>query len=137
MSEEEHPIAKFVRLNNGDDIIAEVVETEDEDGILYTVFHPLKVVYIPSETSGYLQIAFMPWVFPRICDKQEFTIFPQDVIMVAEVSKKMNTYYWENVADYLSPKPTQAYEPREDDNKINEADLAEILKEISAKRTYH
>ncbi len=34
MSDNEKPLAKFLRLQNGDDVIAEVVETEDEQGIL-------------------------------------------------------------------------------------------------------
>ena len=33
MSDEEQPNIKFVRLNNGDDIISEVMETEDDKGI--------------------------------------------------------------------------------------------------------
>ena len=38
MSDEEQPNIKFVRLNNGDDIISEVMEIEDDKGILYTLF---------------------------------------------------------------------------------------------------
>ena len=63
MSDEEQPNIKFVRLNNGDDIISEVMETEDENGIAYTLFRPLKVVYIPAEREGYAAVAFTPWVF--------------------------------------------------------------------------
>ena len=75
------PSAKFIRLQNGDDIISEVVEIEDETGVTYTLFRPLKVVYIPSDAIGYLTVAFMPWVFPRICDQQEFVVHSQDILM--------------------------------------------------------
>ena len=81
----------FVRLQNGDDVVAEVVETEDENGVLYTLFHPLKVVYVPSERDGYIAIAFSPWVFPRLCDQQEFIIHAEDVLIMADVTEKMNT----------------------------------------------
>jgi len=57
---DDRPIAKFLRLQNGDDVIAETIEMEDEDGIVYTLCHPLKVVYMTTETVGYLSVMFMP-----------------------------------------------------------------------------
>ena len=119
MNDDVQPLAKFIRLNNGDDVIADVIETEDEKGILYTLFHPLKVMYIPSERDGYLAIAFTPWVFPRICDQQEFVIHAEDVLMMADVGERMNTYYWENVDHQYNPEPLHVEEEpssHEDDN---------------------
>ena len=84
----DNPIAKFVRLQNGDDIIAEVVEMEDENGVVFALFNPLKVIYMPSETTGYLSIAFMPWVFPRICEQQEFIIHAEDVLLMNDVARE-------------------------------------------------
>ena len=112
--EDVHPLAKFVRLQNGDDLIADVIETEDEKGILYTLFHPLKVMYIPSEREGYLAMAFTPWVFPRLCDQQEFVIHAEDVLFVADVTEKMNTYYWDNVDNHYNPEPISAPESVKD-----------------------
>jgi|LakMenEpi03Aug12_release.lakeMendotaPanAssembly.Ray.scaffolds.fasta_scaffold00983_21 hypothetical protein len=102
--EDVQPLAKFIRLTNGDDLIADVVETEDEDGILYTVFNPLRVVYIDSEREGYTAIAFSHWVFSGLCDQQEFVIHAEDVMLIADLSEKMNKHYW----DYLE---------RDNDNK--------------------
>ncbi len=102
--EDVQPLAKFIRLTNGDDLIADVVETEVEDGILYTVFNPLRVVYIDSEREGYTAIAFSHWVFTGLCDQQEFVIHAEDVMLIADLSEKMNKHYW----DYLE---------RDNDNK--------------------
>jgi hypothetical protein len=102
--EDVQPLAKFIRLTNGDDLIADVVETEDEDGILYTIFNPLRVVYIDSEREGYTAIAFSHWVFTGLCDQQEFVIHAEDVMLIADLSEKMNKHYW----DYLE---------RDNDNK--------------------
>jgi hypothetical protein len=102
--EDVQPLAKFIRLTNGDDLIADVVETEDEDGILYTIFNPLRVVYIDSEREGYTAIAFSHWVFSGLCDQQEFVIHAEDVMLIADLSEKMNKHYW----DYLE---------RDNDNK--------------------
>ena len=141
MTDSDQPYAKFMRLQNGDDIIAEVVETEDEDGILYTLFHPLKVVYMPSESVGYLSVAFMPWVFPRICDQQEFVIHAEDVLMVADVAEKMNIYYWENVDLYTKrDKEREVEEPPVQEEEIeqeNMNDILEALQNLANKRTYH
>lgn len=134
MSEEEHPIVKFVRLQNGDDLITEAIETEDENGISYTIFYPLKVVYIPSEREGYVAIAFAPWVFPRMCDEHEYVIRSEDVMIISDASKKMNTYYWESVDQHYNNEPIKEEKPQEEDG-LNQ--LAEMLRQLELKRTYH
>ena len=140
MSDDENPIAKLVRLQNGDDVIAEVIEMEDETGVTYTLFHPLKVVYIPSDTTGYLTVAFMPWVFPRLCEQQEFVIHSQDILFISDVTKKMNTYYWENI-DYYAKKVS--VEEEEANKRSEEQDTFERLKEalkeagLDSKKVYH
>lgn len=122
MEKQENPIAKFIRLQNGDDIIAETVEIEDEDGILYMVYNPLKVMYM-DVGSGLLSVSFIPWVFPKICEHQEFTIHAQDVLLLSDVSSSMNDYYWKNL------KPEKKSE-----------DIPEILDELEtylSKGTIH
>ena len=131
--EDVQPLAKFIRLQNGDDLIADVVETEDEKGILYTLFHPLKVVYVPSERDGYLAIAFTPWVFRSLCDQQEFVIHAEDIMLIADTSEKMNTYYWENVDHQFSAEPPKEEIPEEDGLDR----LADILDQLQGKRTLH
>ena len=136
----DYPNAKLVRLQNGDDVIAEVVEMEDENGVIYALFHPLKVVYVPSETTGYLTVAFMPWVFPRICEQQEFIIHSQDILFMAEVAPKMNEYYWNNM-DYYTKKVKA--EEEELNKKSEEENAFERLKEaleeagLHSKKVYH
>ena len=136
----DYPNAKLVRLQNGDDIISEVVEMEDESGVIYTLFHPLKVVYVPSETSGYLTVAFMPWVFPRLCEQQEFTIHSHDIMFMADVTPKMNEYYWNNM-DYYTKKASaeeeKATQKAEQEDSFDR--LREALEEAGLynKKVYH
>ena len=140
MSDDENPIAKLVRLQNGDDVIAEVVEMEDESGVIYTLFHPLKVVYVPSDTTGYLTVAFMPWVFPRLCDQQEFVIHSEDILFIADVTSKMNDYYWENL-DYFAKKVS--VEEEKVNEQVQQEDAYQKLKEalveagLDKKKVYH
>jgi hypothetical protein len=131
---DDKPIAKFLRLQNGDDVIAETIEMEDEDGIVYTLCHPLKVVYMPTETVGYLSVMFMPWVFPKICDEQIFTIHAEDVLLLTDVSEKMNIYYWDSVKTYTEKSQYEQEEPASNDDV--EETLNEIMEHLG-KRTMH
>ena len=133
MSDEEQPNIKFVRLNNGDDIISEVMETEDDKGILYTLFRPLKVVYVPAEREGYVAVAFTPWVFSSLCDDHEFFIHAEDVLIVTDASEKMNTYYWNSVDQHYGKEPI-----KEDISEKEEIErMVEFFKQLELKRTFH
>ena len=133
MSDEEQPNIKFVRLNNGDDIISEVIETEDENGIAYTLFRPLKVVYIPAEREGYVAVAFTPWVFSSLCDNHEFVIHDEDVLIVTDAAQKMNTYYWNSVDQHYGKEPI--IEDRSEKEELER--IAEFFKQLELKRTFH
>ncbi len=133
---DDQSIAKFIRLRNGDDLVAEAFEVGDDTGDYITVINPLKAIYVPSTASGYLQIAFMPWVYPRICDQQEFSIKREEVLLYQDVSEKMNEYYWESLESYLDTKRETQQESVEED-KIDEETLKELLEEIKAGRSYH
>ena len=137
MDVSDYPNAKLVRLQNGDDVIAEVMEMEDESGVVYTLFHPLKVVYVPSETTGYLTVAFMPWVFPRLCEQQEFVIHSQDILFMSDVTPKMNEYYWTNMDYYTKKEDEKVDQKTEEENAFDR--LKEALEEadLYTKKVYH
>ena len=135
---EEHTV-KFVRIKNGDDIIAEVVEVGEDGQIDYMIINPLKVVYMPSQQgSSYLQVAFMPWVFSRICEEQEFLIHAEDVITMGNVTEKMAGYYWNNIDHFTSKGQEELFEDSEEEPAEEEATLESLLEALkSARRTYH
>lgn len=134
MSDSEYPAARFLRLRFGDDIISEVVEIEEDNKEYYLLIHPQKIVYMPSTKSGYIQMALMPWVFPRVCDHQEFTIDKNDVIMISCISEKMNEYYWDTVSDdTVSAEITQESEQDKEEDILQ--DILEQLRD--SKRTFH
>lgn len=136
MENDEYTLAKFVRLTNGDDIVAEVVETEDDTGMFYMLINPLKVIYLQTpQHQGYLTVSFVPWVFPKICDHQEFTIRADDVLMISNVSEKMNDYYWDNL-DTLENKENEP-EIETKQEEVDEQSLLDMFRELSLKRTFH
>jgi hypothetical protein len=88
------PLIKFIRLNTGEDIISEIVKYDQEDEDFYLLVNPLKIIYSISKSHGGISIALMQWIFPRICDKQEFTLYSNDIITMSNPSEQMETYYW-------------------------------------------
>ena len=129
----DNPVAKFLRLQNGDDVVSQTVEYEDEHGIMYMLINPMKVMYGHSH-QGYLSVSFMPWIFPKMVEHQEFMLHADDVILMSDVSEKMNIYYWENVDQVFN---TNEIPPKQDIQETEEASLLETLQEMATKRTYH
>lgn len=143
MSDNAH--AKFIRLKTGDDLVAECYEYDDGTNVYYTVINPLKVMYVSTGT-GYLQVAFAPWIYPRICDLQEFNIPKSEVLLIQDVSASMDEYYWNNLEIYLNDKreePEPDYDPETGRNKDTdmteeeELDLYKKIMEHLGKGTLH
>ena len=101
VNENSLPPVYFFKLKTNEDIVAESIEVDDETGHYYTVYNPIKVVYVPAPGSGALQVVFMPWIFGKICNNQEFVIQAGDVILTSLVSEYMSKYYWNNVDDFF------------------------------------
>lgn len=78
---------KFLRLHTGEDIITEL--TYEKDSNSYTLTNPLRIIYRQDD----LVMAFTPWIYFSICDKQEFPLYPSDVITMADPNKEIIKYY--------------------------------------------
>lgn len=78
---------KFLRLNNGEDIITEIAYEEEKKH--YTLINPLRIVYREDN----LVMAFSPWIYFSICEKQEFPLFPNDVLTMQDPNNEIITYY--------------------------------------------
>jgi len=90
-----NPEPKFIRLNNGEDILTVVKEvTDDETGVGYLKFHkPLKVLYLQGSSPGILTVSMMQWVFNRISEDQIFTVYQESILTVGHASDDMIKYY--------------------------------------------
>ena len=135
---EDLPIAKLVRLKNGDDIIAEVVELEESKNVTSLILiNPLKALYVPSTSSGYLQIAFMPWVYPRICSEQQFTISMNEVLLCCDVSSYMNEYYWDSIDTYITEQKDKREKKEQEEPPVDENTLEEYINMIREGKVFH
>lgn len=113
---------KFIRLNTGEDIIAQIVETKEKNDLSFLLINPLKVVYTIGNNPMYLQISMMEWVFSRLCETQEFKVNSRDILTIAKPSDHMVTYYWDTLEAFVKRKLKQTQDKLED--SISE--LAEI-----------
>lgn len=91
---------KFIRINTGEDVIAQIVEINENNNVSFMFIKPLKILYSIGNRPGFLQISLMEWIFSKICEKQEFIISPDDVITIAEPKKELISYYWDTIAHF-------------------------------------
>ena len=101
---EEVPVSevKFMRLENGEDIISEIVIYDD----VILLLHPLKLLYTTSDKPGYLAISLMQWVFTKITEDQTFEMPKSAVLLYSEPTDSLKEYYWKTV-NYFVSKTTE------------------------------
>ena len=95
---------QFVRLNTGEDLIAEVTQVQNDDNTHYILHNPMKVVYQIGGARASLSVSLMQWVFSRICENQDFIIYPTDILTMNKTTGDMEDYYWESVDHFVRSK---------------------------------
>ena len=131
----------FIRMNSGEDLISAVMVNADKG--TYTFRNPFKVVYSVSPEQGGLAISLIEWIFPTLCVGQDFTIYADDVITLAEPSEVLENYYMEVVKKMLNNERYKVVYPNQMDTMNPDEEiqaLVEKLKETSAtskKRLLH
>ena len=90
---------KFIRLSTGEDIVSEVLEIDEGDGVFYyQLANPMKVVYmIPGNRPGIFSISLMQWIFNRLCNDQSFTLHPSSIITMGTPTDALIDYYWKSI----------------------------------------
>lgn len=89
------PNVRFVRLNTGEDLVTELIKVQHNEQEYYQFVNPLKVLYLTGKNPGSLMLSFIEWVFPKIVPKQEFQVFPDDIVTIGECSEELIDYYFE------------------------------------------
>jgi hypothetical protein len=134
---------KFVRLVTGEDVIAEVSYVESSKDSYYILNNPLKVVYIPNPKSGSLSITLMQWIFWKLCEDQEFILFPKDILLVKQASVGIEEYYitsLENYADSMEKLDKQDSDiSYHEEDEYSDSDLIDSIIDSmkDLKRTIH
>lgn len=132
----ESDTVKFVRLTTGEDLITQVTEFIGDEDHHYVLMSPMKVLYITGKT-GAMTVSLMQWVFNRICDKQSFTIYPDNVLMVADATDDMIEYYWDSISFYeemtqtkKAERETSFIEGELDDKSMDDDQARDMITEM-------
>lgn len=135
---------RFLRLNNGEDIIAFAyhVPKDDIEDAHYIVNDPLKIIYMTTtkSTRPFMSISLMQWVFGRITDKQEFRIESRDVLFAIEPTTHLTEYYYETLEHIHDMRDSQKKEVEfgedntedftEDEEFLDESEGLQLLKDL-------
>lgn len=146
---------RFVRLVTGEDLISVVtsVDTKDKDPY-YILNNPMKVMYtMPSSRPGYYSVALSQWVSSRICEEQDFTLYPTEILTVAKPTEAMIEYYWSCVDHFnellQEQKQSSTSEQTHDegssssyDEPVDDSETLQLVEEVmnalkSNKNTFH
>lgn len=107
---------KFVRMITGEDLVSEVVYSEDMGGIV--LLNPMKIIYFMNDTQ--VSLTLVEWIFSSVCKNQSFPVAPSNVIIVSDVTSGLEEMYWTMISK-LSLRMNQ----KEQD------DLLEIINEVN------
>ena len=110
---------KFIRMNTGEDVLTEITK----EGKDYCFINPLKVVYGLTPKKDGIIITLAQWVVDSICEKQEFNIKINDVLMIGEPSQEIIEYYHEAIERNSSNKSQKM-------RALNKRDVSELEEEL-------
>jgi hypothetical protein len=124
---------KFIRLSNGEDIISQVVETIDKNkNQHFLLIRPLKIVYMatPVGTQTRIALTVIPWVYPSVSTIQEFEIYVNDILTIANPSQTLIKFYdnyWSNDEEYESEAVSDV-----EFDKMSDGDVLKTIKNTLA-----
>lgn len=120
---------RFIRLTNGEDIVAEVLDIANGRIVIDS---PLKILYTPSSNKGYLSISLMQWIFTRISKQQKFDMDMVNVLIMSEPEQTLIEHYNESM-DTFNNKNDEEEEDDIDFNTLEGDEGIEMLKNLMDK----
>ena len=93
MTTEESTPYKFIKLNNGEDIVC-MVENNDISGKQIKVLHPLRLQLMPKMLTGTQEdaIGLSHWMHP-MSEAVSFELSLKDVLLISDASPGLIKYY--------------------------------------------
>lgn len=129
---------KFIRLKNGDDLIAEISLLDTgTDKLMVKLVNPMKIIYMASSSGG-INVGLMDWIFPDVSPVQEFYLDPREILVYSAVNPKLEQYY---IKANLAAKKEDELTEEEildhalEDEKYKDEDVSyikDVLKEIKS-----
>ena len=128
---------KIVRLQSGEDIIANCMAIEDNDTVILN--RPMHIVF-KRISSGRSMMMMMPWLPIELIKENSATIYEADILTVIDPKDDLIEYYSNAVDDEDLTHASEASirphlfdgdddEEEPTDEELDEEELNEILKE--------
>ena len=132
-------VVKFLRLTNGEDIVAGISDVTDTS---VTITNPLKVVYSASVNPGYLTMSLMQWVFLKLSTNQTFELPTSQILIQSIPEDSLLEHYNKSVGVFRSAG-NKGYKFLGDDvdvdieddegNTLDDSEGLELLKSLMEK----
>jgi len=123
---------KIVRLQSGEDIMADIIEDEENDTIFLD--NPMHIIFKRIPT-GQTVMMMMPWLPIEVIKENSAILYSSDILTIIEPKEDLVDYYgtvvieaqqrMEEKRDFSNEEEDDEY----DEEEIDEEELFEVLKE--------
>jgi len=122
---------KIVRLQSGEDIMADIIEDEENDTIFLD--NPMHIIFKRIPT-GQTVMMMMPWLPIEIIKENSAIVYSSDILTIIEPKEDLVDYYGTVVIEAQQRmEEKRDFSNEEDDDydeeEIDEEELFEVLKE--------
>ena len=135
---------KIVRLQSGDDIIANY--TEDQESGLVHLERPM-ALFFKRLTSGKSMMMMSPWLPLELIKENSADLYSQDILTVIEPRQSLVEYYTtamdeaqqliEDASEALDDCIRNEDEFDAEDEDLGPAELTEMVQELKGTKTIH
>jgi hypothetical protein len=123
---------KIVRLQSGEDIMADVIQDEENDTLLLD--NPMHIIFkrIPS---GQTIMMMMPWLPIEIIKENNAIVYATDILTIIEPKDDLIEYYGNIVFEahekMMETRDFNSYEDDEEDEEeeLSSEEIMELIKE--------
>jgi hypothetical protein len=123
---------KIVRLQSGEDIMADVIQDEENDTLLLD--NPMHIIFkrIPS---GQTIMMMMPWLPIEIIKENNAIVYATDILTIIEPKDDLIEYYGNIVFEahekMMETRDFNSYEDDEEDGEeeLSSEEIMELIKE--------
>ncbi len=121
---------RIVRLQSGEDIMANCLEDEEHGTILLD--NPMHIIFKRLPTTGQTVMMMMPWLPIEVIKENSAIIYDSDVLTFVEPREDLIDYYGSAVVEAQlrmdKESPLSDIEDDDEDDEIDAEDLFELMK---------
>lgn len=123
---------KIIRLHGGEDIIADYIESDDNETVLLN--NPMQVIFKRIPATGQTVMMMMPWLPIEIIKDNHAILYTSDILTIVDPKDDAIKHYGEVVLEAQERMENTMVAEDEDEEESEKEDLSveemfEIIKE--------